>query len=306
MSSADAERIIMTIKEVKQLFNKDLQGVYPEEEIQSFFAILSESILKLTRFETSLKAKEQILDENKKKFESAILQLKQHKPIQYITGDTEFYGLPFNVTKDTLIPRPETEELVEWIISHFTNRRLPSMAREEGSPITILDIGTGSGCIAISLAKHIKQSEVSAIEISTEALKVASENSNLNKVEIRFLQKDILVTESLQQQYDVIVSNPPYVRELEKGRMQKNVLDYEPEAALFVTDTDPLIFYRKISQLAKKHLKSNGLLFFEINEYLGEAMKTMLTTEGFSEIELKKDIFGKDRMLKCTPNDSTI
>ncbi|MFC7358575.1 peptide chain release factor N(5)-glutamine methyltransferase [Jejudonia soesokkakensis] len=286
----------MKIKELRNQFNKELEGLYPVEEIQSFFGILSERILKLTRYETSVKAEEELAAESGQQFENAISQLKQYKPIQYIIGQTEFYGLPFTVTKDTLIPRPETEELVEWILSQYTNHN---------SSFTIVDIGTGSGCIAVSLAKHLKEASVSAIDISKEALKVASENAVLNNVEVNFLQKDILLAENLPVSYDIIVSNPPYVRELEKEKMQKNVLDYEPEQALFVSDKDPLVFYRKIARLAKKHLKPNGFLFFEINEYLGEAMKQMLITEGFSELELKKDIFGKDRMLKCTSNDST-
>lgn len=286
----------MTIKELRHQFNKELEGCYPAEEIQSFFGILSESILKLTRFETSLKAEEKLSAASQKQFEKAISQLKQHKPIQYIIGETEFYGLSFKVTSHTLIPRPETEELVAWILSQYTTHN---------SQRVVLDIGTGSGCIAVSLAKHLKNASISALDISEKALKVASENAKLNTVDVHFFQKDILIAESLSETYDVIVSNPPYVRELEKEMMQKNVLAYEPEQALFVSNEDPLLFYRKIAQLAKKHLKPNGFLFFEINEYLGEAMKKMLTAEGFSAIELKKDIFGKDRMLKCTSHDST-
>ena len=162
-----------------------------------------------------------------------------------------------------------------------------------------LDIGTGSGCIAISLAKNLPNTKISALDISEEALKIAEANAKLNKVEVDFFQTDILAAETLPKQYDVIVSNPPYVRELEKKQMQQNVLKYEPHSALYVKDEDPLLFYRAISRLAKNHLNPNGKLFFEINEYLAYEMTELLKAEGFKNIEIKKDIYGKDRMLKC-------
>lgn len=231
------------------------------------------------------------------KFQKAILRLKIHEPIQYIIGETEFYGLPFKVNKHTLIPRPETEELVEWIYSEFSNQQSTINNQQ------FLDIGTGSGCIAISLAKYLPNSKVSALDISEEALKIARENAETNKVEVDFFQKDILAAETLPKKYDVIISNPPYVRELEKKQMQQNVLKHEPESALYVGNEDPLLFYRTISHLAKKHLNPEGKLFFEINEYLADELTALLEDEGFKNIQVKKDIFGKDRMIKCSLNE---
>ncbi len=284
----------MKISELKNHFRIALSELYPLEEVQSFFNILSEKYLKLSRTEIALNPQLEILKEDFEKFESTIVRLKNSEPIQYIIGDTEFCGLPFKVNQYTLIPRPETEELVDFIISD-------QMLITHNSPlITILDVGTGSGCIAISLAKNISKANISALDISEEALKMAKENALINKVKVNFFQADILKIKTLPQRYDVIVSNPPYVRELEKSLMQQNVLKYEPESALFVSDEDPLLFYRVISLLAKDYLKPSGKLFFEINEYLADDMFSLLKTEGFQNIELKKDIFGKSRMLKCT------
>jgi release factor glutamine methyltransferase len=277
------------ISDLKSNFKKRLSELYPSEEVQSFFNILSEKYLNLSRIEIALNPERTISATEAEKFQKAILRLQNYEPVQYIIGETEFYGLPFKVNKHTLIPRPETEELVEWILSGFP----PSGARG------ILDIGTGTGCIAISLAKNLPNAKISALDISEEALKIAEANAKLNKVEVDFFQKDILAAETLRKKYDVIVSNPPYVRELEKKQMQQNVLKYEPHSALYVKDEDPLLFYRAISRLAKNHLNPGGKLFFEINEYLAYEMTELLKAEGFKNIEIKKDIYGKDRMLKC-------
>ena len=279
----------MKISDLKSIFKKTLSELYPSEEIQSFFNILSEKYLNLSRIEIALNPERTISETKADKFQKAILRLQNHEPVQYIIGETEFYGLPFKVNTHTLIPRPETEELVEWILSGFP----PSGARG------ILDIGTGTGCIAISLAKNLPNAKISALDISEEALKIAEANAKLNKVEVNFFQTDILAAETLPKKYDVIVSNPPYVRELEKKQMQQNVLKYEPHSALYVKDEDPLLFYRAISRLAKNHLNPGGKLFFEINEYLAYEMTELLKAAGFKNIEIKKDIYGKDRMLKC-------
>ncbi len=299
----------MTLKELKYSFIDSLSGLYPSEEIQSFFNWLAEEYLGYSRFEVSVKANEEIPSEIQTKFSEALQRIQNHEPIQYVLGTTEFYGLPFKVTPATLIPRPETEELVEWIIkdsekiqgSRFRIQDATRIPRRSSlvSP-AYLDIGTGTGCIAISLAKHIKNAEISAIDISEEALNVAAENATLNKVEVHFHQADILKTKSLPQQYDVIVSNPPYVREAEKKLMQPNVLKHEPETALYVSNEDPLLFYRAIARLSRTYLTPSGILYFEINEYLSKEMKAMLEAEGFTEIALKKDIFGRFRMLKCS------
>lgn len=280
----------MKISKLKIEFQNALSRLYPSEEVQSFFNILSEKYLNLSRIEIALNPERTISATEAEKFQKAILRLQNYEPIQYIIGETEFYGLPFKVNKHTLIPRPETEELVEWILSGFP----PSGARG------ILDIGTGTGCIAISLAKNLSNAKVSALDISEEALKIAQENAEMNKVKIDFFQKDILAAETLPKKYDVIVSNPPYVRELEKKQMQQNVLKHEPESALYVSNEDPLLFYRAISRLAKKHLNPEGKLFFEINEYLADELTALLEGEGFKNIQVKKDIFGKDRMIKCS------
>lgn len=278
-----------------------LEGVYPSQEIQSFFNILVAKYLSLSRIEIALNPKITISELDLELFYNAISQLKEQKPIQYIIGETEFYGLLFKVNENTLIPRPETEELVDWIVSEYTSNT------NQVKPLSIIDIGTGSGCIAISLAKNIQNSKVHAIDISSEAIKIAQENAVLNKVEIDFFETDILKLKSLslglnneENKFDIIVSNPPYVLELEKESMQPNVLDFEPETALFVPDRDPLLFYRAISLLAKTALKIGGSLFFEINESFSHQMKVLLNKEGFKNIEIRKDIYNKDRMIKCS------
>lgn len=281
----------MKLKELKHNFTETLSEIYPSEEIQSFFSILSEKYLNLARVQITLEADKEIDSTILKSFEKALERLKKQEPIQYIVGDTEFYGLTFNVNKNTLIPRPETEELVEWIIEDSVS--------EKRSKYSVLDIGTGSGCIAISLAKNLTSATVSALDYSFEALKTAEENAKLNHVTVQFFQEDILKTGTLPQQYDVIVSNPPYVRELEKLEMQSNVLDHEPASALFVSNSDPLLFYRTIARLSLRYLKPNGKLYFEINEYLSKELIDSLKQEGYPNIELRKDFRGKDRMLLC-------
>lgn len=281
----------MKLKQLKNNFTEELSDLYPSEEIQSFFSILSEKYLNLSRVQITLEAEKEIDSAILQKFETTVKKLKKHEPIQYIVGDTEFYGLPFKVNKNTLIPRPETEELVEWIIEDSVS--------EKRTDYNILDIGTGSGCIAITLAKELPNATVSALDYSYEALQVAEENAKLNNVSVRFFQKDILKTGTLSQQYDVIVSNPPYVRELEKLKMKDNVLKFEPASALFVSNADPLLFYRTIARLSLRYLKPHGKLYFEINEYLSNELVESLKKEGYPNIELKKDFKGKDRMLQC-------
>ncbi len=284
----------MKLSKLKKEFTESLSKLYPEEEVQSFFAILSETILKLSRLETVLQSEKDISEEDCLKFTEAVQRLKHFEPIQYITGETEFYGLVFKVNKHVLIPRPETEELVDWILKDIETQNLRVR--------TVLDIGTGSGCIAISLAKNLPNTHVSALDISEKALKTASQNAGLNQVAIHFYQQDILNSKLLPDQYDIIVSNPPYVRELEKEAMRNNVLKHEPSSALYVSNEDPLVFYHKIILLAKKGLAPKGCLYFEINEYLSKEMQEMLKEEGFMSIEIRKDIFGKNRMIKARKN----
>jgi len=291
----------MLLKQYKTHFFDSLKNIQDEQEIESFFFNLTEYLHNLKRVDLALNPNFELSDADFEKWNTILADLQQEKPIQYITGEAWFYGLQFEVNENTLIPRPETEELVEWILN--------SPITHHPSPITILDIGTGTGCIPISLKTNLPQANVSAIDVSEKALEVAKRNAASNKVEINFIQTNILEVEDLSQlqspithypsPYNIIVSNPPYVRNLEKEEIKKNVLDYEPHLALFVEDTDALLFYRKIAQLALKNLAPNGLLFFEINQYLGKETVELLQNIGFQNIELKKDIYGNDRMIRC-------
>lgn len=280
----------MKLSQLKINFTTQLQGVYDREEIHSFFYILCDFFLQYSRFEVSMALDTVVSAKNITAFEMALLRLKKQQPIQYIVGHTEFYGLTFKVNKHTLIPRPETEQLVDWIISNH---------KDQGSGLEILDIGTGSGCIAVALAKNFSKASISGLDISEKALEVAQENAIKNQVLVSFCQKDILETTALEKKYDVVVSNPPYVRQLEKKAMSANVLDYEPGGALFVPNEDPLLFYRKIAQLALVSLQEKGWLYFEINEYLSKEMDALLNEIGFVNIEIKKDFRAVPRMIKC-------
>ena len=281
----------MLLKQFRIHFFESLKGIHDENEVESFFFILTEYLHNLKRIDLALNPSFEISEAEVQKWESIISELKTEKPIQYIIGETWFYDSKFYVNEHTLIPRPETEELVDWIFA--TEKK-----NDKKEKLTILDIGTGTGCIPISLKKNIPQAEVSAIDVSEEALKVAQKNALENKVAINFILQNILETEDLKQQFDIIVSNPPYVRNMEKQEIKKNVLAFEPHLALFVEDNDALLFYRKIAQLALKSLTPNGLLFFEINQYLGKETVELFENLGFKNIELKKDIYGNDRMIK--------
>ena len=283
----------MLLKHYKKHFFDSLQDIQDEQEIESFFFILTEYLHNLKRVDVALNPNFEISEEEVEKWNAILAQLQQEKPIQYITGEAWFYGLRFEVNENTLIPRPETEELVEWIIE---SQKL----KVQSQKLEILDIGTGTGCIPISLKANLPQANVSAIDVSEQALEVAKRNAASNKAEINFIQANILEVQDLNQHFDIIVSNPPYVRNLEKQEIKKNVLDYEPHLALFVEDNDALLFYRKIAQLALLNLTPNGLLFFEINQYLGNETVDLLESLGFKNIELKKDIYGNDRMIKCS------
>ncbi len=280
----------MLLSQFKINFIDKLKGEYSETEISSFFYILVEEFLGMTRLKLALNPNFELNKSQRKLFEQALERLLHHEPVQYIIGKKEFYGRSFKVNQNVLIPRPETEELVEWIITD---------TKELKDEVKILDIGTGSGCIAISLAKELPEANVSAFDISNDALKVAKENAKNNNASVIYKQLDILKTENLESKFDIIVSNPPYVRILEKKRMQKNVLNHEPETALYVEDNDALIFYKKITSLAASSLVEGGKLYFEINQYLAESTKSLVEEFGF-EAELKKDIFGNYRMLKAT------
>lgn len=280
----------MTLKDYKDTFTTVLTPLYDAAEAERFFYIALEELKEWRRMDYLMHSDVIVTDAELNQWQDVLKQLEQFRPIQYIFGKAYFYGLEFKVNENTLIPRPETEELVEWII-HENNKR---------GTFSVLDIGTGSGCIPISLAKNLQQAHVSTIDISEGALAVAKENANANDVTVNFIQTDILAADTLPHQYDVIVSNPPYVRNLEKAEIKSNVLDYEPHLALFVDDADPLVFYRKIATLAKKYLKPGGKLYYEINQYLGPETVELLEGQGFSNIVLRKDFMGNDRMIACT------
>ena len=282
----------MLIKNYRTQFIKELSSIFDEKEIESFFYIILEAFHELKRVDLVLNPDLELDNLQILQWETVLSQLKEQKPIQYILGETEFFGLPFYVNENTLIPRPETEELVEWILS---NNRINKPTNQ----FKILDIGTGSGCIAISLAKNLPNAQVYAIDVSEKALATAKKNAELNNVKVIFIEKNILETEDLLDNFDIIVSNPPYVRNLEKQEIHKNVLEYEPHLALFVEDNDALLFYRKITALATKNLFENGQLYFEINQYLGKEMIKLLEKYNSKNIELKKDIYGNDRMIKA-------
>jgi len=279
----------MLLSQLKNEFENRLKEEFPSTEILSFFYILMEKYLGMRRLDIALNPEHEISKAEERKFISAVERLKDHEPIQYIIGSTEFFGREFLVNKNVLIPRPETEELVDWIISDH---------RQLDKKLKILDIGAGTGCIPISLKKELKNSEVLSVDISSEALLIAKRNAKLNAAEVIFEKMDILEVEKLNASFDIIVSNPPYVRELEKKEMHRNVVEHEPKLALYVEDENALIFYKKITALASEALKEDGSLYFEINQYLSEETKTLVERFGF-EAELKKDIFGNYRMLKA-------
>ena len=284
----------MQLKEIRNIFHKELDGLYALEEINSFFYLLIEHHLGLERFILALKPDITITKTEEQPLFEALSELKKFKPIQYIIGETSFMELDFALTPDVLIPRPETEELVRWIIEDI---KAFSGSKTVGK-IKILDIGTGSGCIAIALAKNLPQAEVYALDVSESALEMARTNAIKNNVTIQFLHLSILNRPELNDKFDIIVSNPPYVREQEKVGMHSNVLDNEPGLALFVKDDNPLIFYKEIALFAKKHLNESGALYLEINQYLAKETEQLLKEHNFSEIELRKDMFDNYRMIK--------
>lgn len=277
----------MTLEQVRTHFGTELGALYADQEWQTFFYWLLEERLGLDRLGFSTNRSLAVSDSDLAYLNSAIERLKQYEPIQYIIGYTEFCGLRIGVNSSTLIPRPETEELVNWVVHDRV-----------GQEVEIVDLGTGSGCIALSLAKQIPMAKVSGMDLSDGALLQAQRNAKELGLEVSFFQSDML-NDNLSQSYEVLVSNPPYVREQEKALMQQNVLVHEPDSALFVPDDDPLLYYRRLAELAAAHLKPNGAVYVEINEYLGEATKKLFQADGFARVELRQDLFGKDRMIKA-------
>jgi release factor glutamine methyltransferase len=286
----------MTFIEAERKFIDGLSTIYGSEEARSLTWLSISFVCKLERAKYLSIRQEEINSDDTEQLFKIHEKLIQGIPLQYILGETEFYDLIVKVNQSVLIPRPETEELVDWAL--ITSR----IINGETEILKLLDIGTGSGCIAISIKKYIPLADITAIDISEAALNIARQNADLNQVEINFIQDDIFKPTNLElinSKYDLILSNPPYVTEAEKDQMLDNVLNHEPHIALFVPDNDPLVFYRAIADFALNHLKINGFLFFELNEKFGKETINLLKEKGFKEIELRQDMGGKDRMIRA-------
>jgi release factor glutamine methyltransferase len=283
---------IQTIKEIRFFLSQELDGLYQEPELTALTNIIIKTILGVTKLHQIYMSDQMVSSEQAERCVEICRELKSGKPVQYILGETFFYDCRIRITSATLVPRPETEELVHYVIKE-----------NEGFSGNIIDFGTGSGCIAIALASNLSGSVITGIDISEEALVVAKGNAILNNVNVTFRKGDILNfdTGSVSNAH-IIISNPPYVRDSEKKHMNKNVLDFEPHQALFVSDSDPLVFYRAILNIADKILLPGGKIWFEINEALGNSMTDLLTSFGYINITLIKDINGKDRIIKGSIN----
>lgn len=307
-----------SVRDCRRYYAGELEKLYGSDEANALIMILLEHYFNIDKIKIALEPDLRLSESELLTLHFAVKELLKNKPVQYIIGETEFCGMLFFVNENVLIPRPETEELVNQLISCSVNQLAvnphpsfrPDIERREmgaeKSPanISILDIGTGSGCIAISLAKLLKDSYVTAVDISEKALEVARKNAEANGVNVHFVHDDILNPHvktygRASQQFDIIVSNPPYVCESEKSDMRANVLDYEPSTALFVSDNDPLVFYRKILEFAQKALKPNGAVWFEINEKFGKEMKDLCLEKGFKNVEIIKDFRGRERVVRA-------
>ncbi len=306
----------MLLKDIKAIYHKELDAHYAKEEVTSFFYLLVEHYLGWERFVLTIRPDIVVSKEQEQPFFEALSALRLHRPIQYIIGSTQFMDLDFFLNENVLIPRPETEELVRWVLEDVASTSpilgnqvtdklevgLSAIDLNQNSnagELRLLDIGTGSGCIAVSLAKSLPRAEVHALDVSIAALELAERNAKEHRVDIKFTQADIAHLESLGRPFDIIISNPPYVRELEKAEMHKNVLDYEPALALFVSNEHPLVFYEHIVRFSCKNLIPGGSLYLEINQYLVKETRLLLEKHNFTDIELRKDMFGNDRMLKA-------
>ena len=271
-------------------FKEALADIYPTKEIEGFIRLSFEEVLGFSTTDLITKKEEEVSESEMLWLFRIVKALKTQEPIQYILGKTEFYGLSINVAPGVLIPRQETEELVDWIIKEHPNAE------------KILDIGTGSGCIALALKKGLPKAEITAWDISEDALEFARGNAMQNKLNVFFEKIDILngTLDQAQEKYDLVVSNPPYVTMNEKKTLDRNVIDYEPHEALFVPDDDPLVFYRAIGSFALQHLAEGGSVYFEINEHLGPQVVGLLKEVGFQNIVFRMDLSGKDRMISAS------
>lgn len=266
-----------------------LQGIYPDSEALSLAKMLLVEVFGFTTLELYGGKDKEIFGKQRDILDKMLARLRENEPIQYILGKESFCGLTFEVNPDVLIPRPETRELVDWVLTDW----------KSSGVVRLLDIGTGSGCIAISLARYLPDADVEAWDISEDALRVARRNGERNEVQVHFCQKDVLKVIPENTRYHVIVSNPPYITEREKVDMDANVLNWEPSTALFVPDSEPLLFYRRIAELGISMLHDGGALYFEINQAYGEDTVRLLDDLGYRHIELRRDEWGNDRMVKA-------
>ncbi len=300
-----------SVRDCRRHYAGELEKIYGSNEANALIMILLEHYFNINRVKIAMNPDLRLSESELLTLHFAVKELLKNKPVQYVIGEAEFCDMKFFVDENVLIPRPETEELVNqlvsWSVSQFGVNPHPSFrpkrSEVEKSPanISILDIGTGSGCIAVSVAKLLKNSAVTAVDISEKALEVAKKNAQANGVDVRFILDDILNpqnSELIENQYDIIVSNPPYVCESEKREMRANVLEHEPATALFVSDNDPLIFYRKILEFAQKALRPNGEVWFEINERFGKEMRALCLEKGLQNVEIINDFRGRDRVVR--------
>ena len=297
----------MTIDDQYKYFNEQLNSIYDQRESSNITDWVFESIAKIKRLDRITNKQQSISNSIIKQLNIALQQLLTHKPVQYVLGEAWFYKMEFFVNEHVLIPRPETEELVGWVVDEIRNKKLEIRNKEvvkltiHNSQLTIFDVGTGSGCIAIALKKELPTAEIYAIDVSEDALIVAKKNAADQNVKIDFKQIDFLdesTWSSLLRSFDIIVSNPPYIPENEKSKLDKNVVDHEPHPALFVTDNDPFIFYKKIAEFAATHLENNGKIFVEIHEDHSEQVEKIFREKDF-KTEIRKDLHGRERMIKA-------
>lgn len=284
----------MTLNEARTVLTKELKDVYDSDELKNIIDLILEHITGLARIDQVKNKIPYLTCTQLEDLDVIAERLKKNEPIQYVLGEAWFAGMKFKVNKNVLIPRPETEELVDWIVKEVASHKIPAAS--------IIDIGTGSGCIPVTLKKKLPQANVTAIDVCSEALFTATENAIQQNAEVNFILLDFLDEETWNEleNFDIIVSNPPYVKQSEKDSMHDRVTSFEPHLALFVPGNDPLLFYKKLSSFALKHLKPGGSLFVEINETLGSDIVELFRSSGFTDVQLKKDMQGKDRMVKTT------
>lgn len=286
----------MTIGEAEIRIYRSIQAIYDPDEAKAVAQLALSHVCGISKIQLKLKKQDPLYKMEERSLNLLLDEILTGKPIQYIIGETPFFGLRLKVTPAVLIPRPETEELVGWILEEAGDN--------VGNQVRILDIGTGSGCIPVALKSHLPEADIYGMDVSLEALQIAEENAVLNEVQVHFIHSDILQWASVAMEsaitYTMIVSNPPYITQSEKKQMHQNVLHFEPELALFVPDDNPLLFYKAIADFAVVNLETEGQLFLEINEVLGAETTRMLREKGFNSVELRKDMQGKDRIIRAT------